>query len=211
MTASGDAHASPDAVLKIKMVGDSNTGKTSILLRYVEDKFLPDVASTVGVDYKSKIVTIKGTQVKMVLWDTAGQEKYRTLIATYYKGAHGFCFVFDVTDRKSFENVDTWVKEMQQHLNDSENVVRMLVANKIDLEGRVVSKEEAEAVARKYSMLYIETSAKTNKGIADAFNELGTQILETNPTVTQSHATPGGPQELKNVTKDKDAEKAGCC
>jgi small GTP-binding protein len=210
MATSTDTHASPDAVLKIKLAGDSNVGKTSILLRYVEDKFVSDVPSTVGVDYKSRITTIKGKVVKMVLWDTAGQEKYRTLIATYYKGAHGFCFVFDVTDRKSFENVDTWFSEMQQHLNDSEGVVKMLIANKIDLEGRVVSKEEGETVARKHSMLYIETSAKTNKGITDAFTELATQILESNPSVTQPHAAQGSTQFLKTTT-EKQENKAGCC
>jgi Ras-related protein Rab-18 len=117
-------------------------------------------------------------RVKLTVWDTAGQERFRTLTSSYYRGAQGVIMVYDVTRRDSFENLDTWLKEIKLYSpNSGEGVVKLLVGNKIDLERRV-PREEAEAWARSNGMLFLEASAKTRTGIRQCFMEVVQKILE---------------------------------
>ena len=100
--------------MKVKTVGDSNVGKSSIVVRFVDDTFSGQMAPTIGVEYKSKIFEVYGKRVKATIWDTAGAERYRTITSNYYRGSHAIIFVYDVTERKSFENVETfWLKEVK--------------------------------------------------------------------------------------------------
>ena len=202
-----------DALIKVKMIGDSGVGKTSIITRYIDGKFSENMQATIGIDYKNTFIDIQGKHVKMVLWDTAGQERFRTLTSTYYKGTNGLCVVFDVTSKESFESLDKWIAEFKQNSTEIDSVQVMLIANKIDLPDRVVSNEESVQYAKKNSMLYIETSAKIDKGIKDAFTELATQILERNPALTSHSTTPGGPTPGISLTPSEAKEKSagGCC
>jgi Ras-related protein Rab-18 len=109
-----------------------------MLLRFTDDSFDEHIQSTIGVDFKVKHLDIGGKRVKLTIWDTAGQERFRTLTSSYYRGAHGVCFVYDVTRTDTFENLEQWLKEVQLYApNNGESVVKLLVGNKIDLDRKV--------------------------------------------------------------------------
>lgn len=181
-----------DHLFKILTIGDAGVGKSSILLRFTDDSFDDHIQSTIGVDFKVKHMDVMDKRVKLTVWDTAGQERFRTLTSSYYRGAQGVIMVYDVTRRDSFENLDTWLKEIKLYSpNNGEGVVKLLVGNKIDLERRV-PREEAEAWARRNGMLFLEASAKTRTGIRQCFMEVVQKILE-DPDLLM-HTVPGRPK-----------------
>lgn len=163
-----------DYLFKILLIGDSGVGKTSLLFRYVEDVFNPEFQSTIGVDFKICTLSVDGREVKMQLWDTAGQDRFRNIVASYYRGAHGIVLVYDVASTASFENLQNWMEEAKRHLD--ENVPRLLVGNKIDT-AREVSTETGEAFARTHSMGFIETSAKSAVNVRELFEQMVRSIL----------------------------------
>ncbi|KAJ3381335.1 Ras- protein Rab-18-B [Lobulomyces angularis] len=165
---------------KILMIGDSGTGKSSLLLRFTDDKYLPQdqTKSTIGVDFKLKILTINGKNYKLTIWDTAGQERFRTLTSSYYKGAQGVILVYDVSNRTSFENLQFWFSELEAYSSPQNPVVKMIVGNKIDVENREVERIEGENLAKKLGTLFIETSAKSKFGVIDSFTEICEKIIE---------------------------------
>jgi len=179
-----------DHLFKLLIIGDSNVGKSSILLRFTEDDFEEDHPCTIGVDFKVKYINWNDNKkINLTIWDTAGQEKFRSLTSSYYRGTQGIILVFDVTDRPSFQHLDNWLKEIELY-STNENVVKLLVGNKIDKESqRKVRKEEGLEFARSKGMMYLECSAKTRIGIQQAFEELVQKILDT-PTLWQKPATP---------------------
>ena len=164
--------------LKILIIGESDVGKSSLLLRFTDDVFDPGLAATIGVDFKVKTVSVDGNKAKLAIWDTAGSERFRTLTPSYYRGAQGAILVYDVTNRQSFQKLDQWLYELETYSTRS-NIVKMLVGNKIDKENRAVTREEGMKYARKHSMLFIEASAKTCDGVQCAFEELVEKILQT--------------------------------
>lgn len=164
--------------LKILIIGESDVGKSSLLLRFTDDVFDPGLAATIGVDFKVKTVSVDGNKAKLAIWDTAGSERFRTLTPSYYRGAQGAILVYDVTNRQSFMKLDQWLYELETYSTRT-NIVKMLVGNKIDKENRAVSREEGMKYARKHSMLFIEASAKTCDGVQCAFEELVEKILQT--------------------------------
>ena len=127
-----------DYLFKLLLVGNSSVGKSSLLLRFSEDIFNESFLPTIGVDFKIKTFDLAGKQVKMQIWDTAGQERFKTsnnlikVTSSYYKGAHGIVLVYDMTDKKSFKDVENWLLEVEKYA--SEDVSKILVGNKCDLE-----------------------------------------------------------------------------
>ena len=178
---------SKEQAFKVKLVGNSGVGKSSIILRYCDNKFDGTLPPTIGIDFKFKQFRHnKAIPVKLSIWDTAGQEKFRTITSMYYKGAHGIVFVYDVSNPTSFQDISKWVDEADAYTNNKK-VVKMLVANKIDLLAeRKIKKEESELIARKYGMLHCECSAKSSIGIRTAFKILTTKMLEINGALTNS-------------------------
>ncbi|XP_015904022.1 ras-related protein Rab-18 [Parasteatoda tepidariorum] len=164
--------------LKILIIGESDVGKSSLLLRFTDDVFDPGLAATIGVDFKVKTVSIDGNKAKLAIWDTAGSERFRTLTPSYYRGAQGAILVYDVSNRQSFQKLDQWLYELETYSTRT-NIIKMLVGNKIDKDNRAVSREEGMKYARKHSMLFIEASAKTCDGVQCAFEELVEKILQT--------------------------------
>ena len=188
---------------KILLLGDTSVGKTCFLKRYTEDTFQDAYLSTIGFDFKFKMVTLKnGKQVKVQLWDTAGQERFRTIAKSYYKGAHGIILIYDVSNPKTYDNIKKWLAQIKEEA--SSKVCIILVANKIDHEERVVTEEEGEKLAKSFNLKIFESSAKENINVTEAFQE----VIE-NISVNYSNIMAGGTklQNTKIITK----EKKGCC
>ena len=121
-----------DYVFKVLLIGDSGVGKSSLLMRFSDDVFTGNFLPTIGVDFKIRTIQAEGSVVKLQMWDTAGQEKFKTIVSAYYKGAHGIILVYDITDRRSFMDLQSWLDESEKY--SKQNVVRVLVGNKKDLE-----------------------------------------------------------------------------
>ncbi|TKR69954.1 hypothetical protein L596_022037 [Steinernema carpocapsae] len=164
--------------LKILIIGESGVGKSSLLLRFVDDTFDPEQQATIGVDFRVTTLVIDGNRVKLAIWDTAGQERFRTLTPSYYRGAQGVICVYDVSSRPSFDRLEHWMTEVDTYITKND-AVKMLVANKIDKTNRAVSREEGLQFAKKHRMLFIEASAKTREGVQCAFEELIEKIIQT--------------------------------
>ena len=159
-------------IIKILTLGDTTVGKSSIVLRFSDNKFDDYKFPTIGIDFKTKYIKVKGASVKVLIWDTAGQEKFRNIAKQYYKGANGVLLIYDVTNRKSFERIEDWITELKEN-NKIEELFIILVGNKIDLEEkREISKEEGDRFALDNNIKFSEVSAKTGDGILDLFNDI---------------------------------------
>lgn len=148
------------------------------MLRFVDDVFDPEQAATIGVDFRVTSMAIDGNRVKLAIWDTAGQERFRTLTPSYYRGAQGVICVYDVTSRSSFEKLNHWMQEVDTYCTN-DNIIKMMVANKIDMPNRVVTREEGLKFAKRHRTLFIEASAKTKEGVQCTFEELIEKIIQT--------------------------------
>ncbi|CAH1098796.1 unnamed protein product [Psylliodes chrysocephalus] len=164
--------------LKILIIGESGVGKSSLLLRFTEDNFDPEQTLTIGVDFKTKRLNIDGSRVKLAIWDTAGQERFRTLTPSYYRDAQGAILVFDVSSYATFSKLEMWLNELETY-STKNDIIKMIVGNKIDVDKREVSREEAMRFAKRHHTLYIEASAKTKDGVESAFEELVHKIIQT--------------------------------
>ena len=182
---------------KILLLGDSTVGKTCFLLRYTDDTFLDLHMATIGLDYRLKTMILDDHKiVKVQLWDTAGQDKFRAITKNYYKGARGIILIYDVTNVKSFDNITKWINEIKEEI--SEKVTIVLIGNKIDNEGeRKITKEQGEKLAGEYNVAFFETSAKEGKGINESVFYLVQKIVETDPEIKNK----GKKLKIKNKKK----------
>lgn len=161
---------SKQQVPKISMVviGDTGVGKSCLLLQFVDRRFSSVHDLTIGVDFGSRIIEIGGEKVKLQIWDTAGQESFRSIARSYYRDASGALLVFDVTRRETFGHLSRWLEEARQFA--SPNICITLVGNKADVTSkRVIQRAEAQAFAEENGLEYIEASAKTSDGVDEAF------------------------------------------
>uniref|UniRef100_A0A1A9ZE49 Ras-related protein Rab-21 n=1 Tax=Glossina pallidipes TaxID=7398 RepID=A0A1A9ZE49_GLOPL len=163
---------------KVVLLGEGCVGKTSIVLRYVEDKFNPQHISTLQASFLTKKVNLdNGAKVQLNIWDTAGQERFHALGPIYYRGSHGAILVYDITDEDSFQKVKNWVKELKRMLGS--DIVLTIAGNKTDLENeRTVPFEDALDYADSVGAYYFETSAKANENIEKLFTELTEFMIE---------------------------------
>ena len=187
---------------KILILGDPAVGKSCFLARYVENTFENVYMSTAGMDYKYKDVELgDGKLIKLQIWDTAGQERYRTLTTNLYKGAVGIVLIYDITNKKTFENVRNWITSIEEET--SKKIILILVGNKADLKDeRKVQKEEGEDIAKEFNLPFFESSAQSGLNVKSVFETLAKLIVEKK---AQS-ANQG--QKLTNI---KNVEKKKCC
>jgi small GTP-binding protein len=196
-------------VFKILTIGDGGVGKTSILRRYVENKFLKHHLSTIGIDFLSKTLKIKDKEIKLKIWDTAGQERYRQITSHIYKDADGIILVFDVTSEESFNQITDWMEQIKNNVS-KEEINLILIGNKCDLADRMVEKERGEKMAEKLKIKYFETSALTGQGINEAFEELAKQIFRNkNPNENISRNISISYDKSEDALKKKKGK--GCC
>lgn len=209
--------------VKLLLIGNSSVGKSSLLLRFSDEQWLPEDESsaTIGVDFRVHKMDMKGKKVKLSIWDTAGQERFRTITSSYYRGAQGIILVYDVANRESFDALPRWYSELETYVSDS--VVKILVGNKVDKEfSRQVPSTEAQQFATRMSSLFIETSAKTSVGVKEAFQEVVEKIIDTpelwegtsarrgQNTGNGNGGMPGGVQIVgRNERQAQDASR--CC
>ena len=166
-----------DITIKLLLIGNAFVGKTLIVQKFIDNTFSKSTVSTIGVDLKSKIIDINGKKVKYLIWDTAGEDRMKTMTYSYYRGCHVILIVYDVTIRKSFENVTTWVECVDKFAKT--NVLRILVGNKTDLEDkRVVSSDEGKKLADENGLKFYEISAKTMNGLVEMFEDVAKEYVQ---------------------------------
>lgn len=168
-------------VIKVMILGDSGVGKSSILERYVNRKFTGTYKVTLGSNFFTVEKEINNKRVLLQLWDTAGQEKYRSLSVLYYRGSDACIFVFDLSNRESFENLNEWVKLFFYHISEEEHNTFpiILLANKVDQIDQKVRDEEIENWCKANNNIkYYKTSAKTGIGLDEAFMHIATLAVQ---------------------------------
>ncbi|CAG9329491.1 unnamed protein product [Blepharisma stoltei] len=158
------------------MIGDSQSGKSSLAHRFLRNRFIEEQKPTIGVEFAYKIIGVDGIAIKLQLWDTAGREEFRTTTRSYYRSVAAIIFVYDVTRRESFEHLNARISEAIQ--NAPSTAVAILVGNKVDKEGeRNVLFEEGQKFASEHQMIYLETSAKTGWNVDNIFHFVSAEIL----------------------------------
>ena len=174
-----DSEKEIDYLLKLIVIGDTGVGKTNLLSRFTRNVYDKNTHNTIGVDFLAVDLTINGKNVKAQLWDTAGQEKYKSIATAYYKNAQGAVIVYDITQRETFENIDNWLFDLKGYSDP--DIVIMIVGNKVDLaKQRQVMAEEGEKLAKRKGAYFMEVSGKTNAGkcVNKAFDTILNEVVK---------------------------------
>uniref|UniRef100_A0A3B3QQZ3 small monomeric GTPase n=1 Tax=Paramormyrops kingsleyae TaxID=1676925 RepID=A0A3B3QQZ3_9TELE len=175
-----------DLAFKVMLVGDSGVGKTCLLVRFKDGAFLAgSFISTVGIDFRNKVLNIDGMKVKLQIWDTAGQERFRSVTHAYYRDAHALLLLYDVTNKTSFDNIQAWLTEIHEYTQ--QDVVLMLLGNK------------------DFGVPFMETSAKSGLNVELAFTAVAKEL---------KHRSMKDPNEPKFKLQDyvnKEMQTSGCC
>jgi len=163
-------------LFKYIIIGDTGVGKSCLLLQFTDKRFRADHDLTIGVEFGARLISIEDKQIKLQIWDTAGQESFRSITRSYYRGASGALLVYDISRRDTFSHLSRWLEEAKN--NGNVNMVVMLIGNKSDLEKREVSYEEGAAFARQHELVFVETSAKTAQNVEEAFIQTARKIYD---------------------------------
>ena len=196
-----------DRVFKVVVVGETGVGKTSLVGSLCDEPYIEERSATIGADVKQVTLTVDGKRVKLMIWDTAGQEKFRTLTPAFYRGAHLILLCFDITKYDTFQRVESWFEELTLSAGTSPNVVKLLIGTKFDRANhRVVEREEAvEMAGCNECACYLETSAYTGSGVKEAFR----QGVKTVLSVPELNAACESALKLSNEQDEKRTGK--CC
>eukprot|EP00294_Goniomonas_avonlea_P009576 CAMPEP_0114563544 /NCGR_PEP_ID=MMETSP0114-20121206/13172_1 /TAXON_ID=31324 /ORGANISM="Goniomonas sp, Strain m" /LENGTH=209 /DNA_ID=CAMNT_0001749409 /DNA_START=66 /DNA_END=695 /DNA_ORIENTATION=- len=204
-------------LFKYIIIGDTGVGKSCLLLQFTDKRFQPVHDLTIGVEFGARMITIDGKQIKLQIWDTAGQESFRSITRSYYRGAAGALLVYDITRRETFNHLASWLEDARQHSN--QNMTIMLIGSKCDLEHRrAVSYEEGEQFAKDHNLVFLETSAKTAHNVEEAFVNTAKKIYEkikegvfdvTNESFGIRVGM--GAQSTTQVRGGETGGKSGCC
>lgn len=167
-----------DVLYRLVLIGDSGVGKTALLLRYSDNVFNASFISTIGIDFRIKTIEVEGKRVKLQIWDTAGQDKFHSVAASYYRNAHGIMLLYDITSADSFMHISKWVNNISK--NAPGEVKQILIGNKCDIpeNKRVIEEERGRELARELDMPFLETSAKEGVNVDEAFEVVAKLIME---------------------------------
>ena len=176
----GAEESSYDYLFKLILIGDAGIGKSCLLHQFLEGRFFPECAHTIGVEFGSRIISLNGKRIKLQIWDTAGQERYRSVTRSYYRGAMGALVLYDVTNRESYDHIPNWIEEARSLA--ARDVVVMLIGNKVDLadaqEGaRQVPFLESSGLAQEHHTMLLESSARTGASVEEIFMTVSKSIL----------------------------------
>jgi len=197
-----------DLQIKLMMIGDQAVGKTALLVRYADSEFHEQLLPTIGIDFKNKTIELQGKKIRLQIWDTAGQERFRNITQAYYRGAMGILLIYDVSNTKTWSNVRNWVRNI--HDNTPQTVNKILIGNKCDLDNRQVSTSQGEQLAREYSMKFLETSARSNINVTEAFVTIATDVVDR--LLANGSFEPTADAGRINIATDKAANRsAGGC
>ena len=190
-------------LFRIITLGDSGVGKSSIIMRYTNGTFDEKILSTIGLEFTFKEVTLKdGVKIKIKFIDTAGQEKYRSLAKSYYKNAEGVLFIFSYGKKESFDHIEEWFKSFNEQCPDKDNIPKILIGNKCDLENKEIEKNLVDDLKKRIGIEnFSNTSAKDNIGIDELFTELAEKMYEQNKKYI------GKKQQNKQLENNKLNEK----
>ncbi|KAM3863618.1 ras-related protein Rab-26-like [Diretmus argenteus] len=193
-----------DIAFKVMLVGDSGVGKTCLLVRFKDGAFLAgSFISTVGIDFRNKVLNIDGVKVKLQIWDTAGQERFRSVTHAYYRDAHALLLLYDVTNKTSFDNIQAWLTEIHEYAQ--QDVVLMLLGNKADAtDERVVKREDGERLAKEFGVPFMETSAKSGLNVELPFTAVAKELKH------RSMKDPSEKFKLQDYV-NKEMKVTGCC
>ncbi|XP_038556898.1 ras-related protein Rab-26-like [Micropterus salmoides] len=193
-----------DIAFKVMLVGDSGVGKTCLLVRFKDGAFLAgSFISTVGIDFRNKVLNIDGVKVKLQIWDTAGQERFRSVTHAYYRDAHALLLLYDVTNKTSFDNIQAWLTEIHEYAQ--QDVVLMLLGNKADAtHERVVKREDGERLAKEFGVPFMETSARSGLNVELAFTAVAKEL---------KHRSMKDPSEKFKLQEyvNKEMKSTSCC
>ncbi|KAI8391645.1 ras family-domain-containing protein [Radiomyces spectabilis] len=173
------SHNLSTRLIPVSIVSLTGVGKSCLLLQFTDKRFYSGRELTIGVEFGTKFITVRDKQVKLQIWDTAGQESFRSITQSYYRGAAGALLVYDISRRETFEHIPTWLADVRKHANP--NTTIMLIGNKCDLDRRQrqVTSEEAEKFAKENDIpLFIETSAKSAENVEEAFVKTAEDVYE---------------------------------
>ena len=199
-----------EMIFKIIIVGNSSTGKTKIIDRYLKNIFEDNSIPTLGFQMNKKEFQIEQDKITVQIWDTAGQEKYASLTSSYYKSAKGALVVYDITDKESFNKIEKLVDDLKNGCD--KNIYIILLGNKIDLEDRrVITKEEGENLAQKLNLGFGEVSAKTGDGIEEAFQKLINEVYRISKNEFKSYSDVQVSVNQKIEPKKTIVQKKKCC
>ena len=196
--------------INIMILGNSKVGKTCFILRYTDNIFQEVYLSTIGIDFKTKTEKVNNKQYKIYLYDTTGQEKYKSIALNIIKNAQGIILMYDITDRKSFESIPDWIKSVKDAKGS--NFPMILLGNKLDKEDvRVIKEKEGKELADEYKIKFFETSNKTGTNIQEAGMALVNEILKINNLENRENSMSNNNTRLsiKNTKVKKESKR--CC
>ena len=209
-----------DLKLKLVLLGDSGVGKTNLISRYISNSFDENTRATIGVEFFCKNFRInKKRTIKVEIWDTAGQERYKAITSVYYKGAKGAFIVYDITSRKTFENIDKWIGEIKERTTD--DVKLIIIGNKTDLNNeREVKSEEALIKYQDMDIPLIETSALEDTNVNEAFinlikivyKDIARKEIEEKKSISDNKISQG--IDLKSIDEEEineNKDSFSCC
>ena len=193
--------------INIITLGESSVGKSSIINRYVENNFDYNFVSTLGVDFRKKNIKINGQDIRLKIWDTAGQEKFRSIQKQYYRNSDGILLVFDVTKFETFNVLEEWINSIKNQT--SNDIIVVLVGNKIDLNNKVISDDDIKNFANDNKFKYFLTSAATGKNINEVFDYIVKEIYNIKSKKKKNDSNNNNKKKLKkNYIK---SNKKACC